>query len=109
MDWFGVEEDGVKDLLFPEFQYLPVLNCSDSPISSTNSITGPEIELQNYPNPFSDATRIRFYGDGDWLRLSAFNAMGHELQVLAEGRFSAGPHEVAFSGCFKKNNTLIVG
>ena len=65
----------------------------DSPIPQT------PVLLQNYPNPFNPSTQIQFGlpQDGN-IRLVVFNLLGHQVQVLAEGRYKAGLHTVIFEG-----------
>ena len=54
---------------------------------------------QNYPNPFNPTTQIQFSlpQDSD-IRLAVFDLLGREVQVLAEGRYTAGTYSVAFDG-----------
>ena len=65
----------------------------NSPIPQT------PVLLQNYPNPFNPSTQIQFGlpQDGN-IRLVVFNLLGHQVQVLAEGRYKAGLHTVIFEG-----------
>jgi ligand-binding sensor domain-containing protein len=51
----------------------------------------------NYPNPFNPATTIRFQlPDSRTVLLEVFNSAGQRVGVLAEGKWSAGTHEVRF-------------
>ncbi len=54
---------------------------------------------QNYPNPFNPTTQIRFSlpQDSD-IRLVVFNLLGLEIEVLAEGEYTAGTYSVTFDG-----------
>lgn len=53
---------------------------------------------QNYPNPFNPATMIGFdLPKSGQARLEVFNLLGQSVAVLADGRYSAGSHQVAFS------------
>lgn len=52
---------------------------------------------QNHPNPFNPATTIRFgLQQTGRVDLRVFDLLGREVAQLAEGRFSAGWHEVRF-------------
>lgn len=95
-DWLGVDEASVQAMLYPEFQHLPMLDCGN-PISSLQELGEGEIDLSHFPNPFSHTATIRFSGTGEWLRLSVFDALGHEIRVLAEGRYGRGPQEFTFN------------
>ncbi len=50
---------------------------------------------QNYPNPFNPTTQIMFGlpMDSD-IRLVVFDVLGRQVQVLAEGRYTAGTYTV---------------
>ena len=99
MDWFGVPENTVKDMLYDNFQYLPIVSRCNSPVTSTGEVEPhAPIEAYNYPNPFRDWTAIRFISGDEWVRLSIFDALGSEIQVLSNQRFSAGEHELRFDG-----------
>ncbi|MCI0495436.1 T9SS type A sorting domain-containing protein, partial [candidate division KSB1 bacterium] len=54
---------------------------------------------QNYPNPFNPETvisyRLPFKGK---VRLTAYNILGKEVAVLAQGEQEAGMHQVTFDG-----------
>ncbi|MBE0641800.1 MAG: T9SS type A sorting domain-containing protein, partial [Bacteroidales bacterium] len=53
----------------------------------------------NYPNPFSESTVIRFeLPVAASIRLSVFNLMGEEVKVLAQGEWNAGNHTAIIHG-----------
>jgi hypothetical protein len=52
---------------------------------------------QNYPNPFNPTTRIKFSSTGNYIQLKVYDAVGREVQTLADGQLSAGYHEVTFN------------
>ncbi|MFU8811657.1 MAG: T9SS type A sorting domain-containing protein [Balneolaceae bacterium] len=48
---------------------------------------------QNYPNPFNPATTISFYlPEQQHVRLSVFNIVGQQVELLEEGTLQAGDH-----------------
>jgi len=52
---------------------------------------------QNYPNPFNPSTSISFQLPEDsYITLKVFDAIGTEVETIAEGKFPAGVHEVVF-------------
>jgi hypothetical protein len=53
--------------------------------------------LPGYPNPFSEKTAIRFFLPVSMrISLRAYDLLGREVAVLAEGNFPAGAHQVPF-------------
>lgn len=98
MDWFCIPEETVKTLLFDNFQHLPILNsnCYATPVEFE-----PEKGLlleQNYPNPFSTHTSIRFESEGGEVLLQLFDGRGSQISTLADAYFPAGSHEISIDG-----------
>ena len=95
MDWFGVPEADVKSLLFNEFQKLPII---EGCVSVDTFEAVPELEANIFPNPFSSQVNIRFTSGNEHVRLSVFNGMGQELNILTNKKLSKGSHELTFDG-----------
>lgn len=99
VDWFEVEEDKVRSLMYPEFQKLPIINVCEQTTSIDEPIVNEAIEVYNFPNPFQTVTNIAFKMERDSrVRLSIFDVLGSELQVLFDKKLSAGEHQVPFDG-----------
>jgi hypothetical protein len=93
MDWFCVEEEVVKSLLFEDFQYVPVLKASTTSAESLADPSTVKLE-QNFPNPADGSTRISFNTPGGWIRISLFDNRGIQLKVLTEQQFTPGEHTI---------------
>jgi len=63
-----------------------------------NLFTVKSFELsQNYPNPFNPTTTISFQlPEATFISLKVFDALGTEVEIIAEGKYPAGVHEVIF-------------
>jgi hypothetical protein len=58
-----------------------------------------ELKLSNYPNPFSNATKIAFELPGDGrVTVKLYDLSGKELATLLSADKKSGRHELAFSG-----------
>lgn len=92
MDWFCLEEQTVKDLLFPDFQHLPILNSS---CFATDIAFGEaeKLQLQASPNPFGEKTTISFESKGGEILLQLFDGRGSQIALLVQEHFPAGTHE----------------
>jgi serine protease AprX len=54
--------------------------------------------VQNYPNPFSSVTSIRYTIPAEApVNLSVYNQLGQRVAVLANGKQLAGTHIVSFN------------
>ncbi|MFH0920223.1 MAG: ice-binding family protein [Fibrobacterota bacterium] len=59
---------------------------------------------QNYPNPFNPSTKIQYsIKKAAQVSLKVYNALGHEVATLVNGRQEAGSHTVSFNS---KKGTL---
>jgi len=64
---------------------------------SSSQITKNYVLEQNYPNPFTLSTTIRFgVPNNSFVSLKVYNLLGQEVAVLAKKEFSAGMHSVTF-------------
>lgn len=97
VDWMGLEEQTVRDLLFPEFQHLPILNiCNTS--TALDFLETSKFELTAYPNPFNQFTNIEFTVNAGWVKISLFDVLGSEVKVLTNQKFNKGTHAIKLVG-----------
>jgi hypothetical protein len=70
-----------------------------SNVVEVNLFTVKTFELsQNYPNPFNPTTTISFQlPEASFISLKVFDALGAEIETIAEGKYPAGVHEVIFN------------
>ncbi|HEX5624792.1 MAG TPA: T9SS type A sorting domain-containing protein, partial [Saprospiraceae bacterium] len=95
MDWFGLTADIVSDILFKEFQKLPIVDgCA--PTSTSDYDRDFALNFMAFPNPTSAALRIRFESREEFIRLSIFDPIGSEIAVLQSGYMNAGEHQLEF-------------
>jgi len=92
MDWFGISEDKVQDILFPDFQHLPLLQCS--PVLSTQDTESNKLSFEAFPNPFTNYFNVRFKSQGESYKISIYNAIGSELKTVTNQKFNKGIHEL---------------
>jgi len=63
---------------------------------------------QNYPNPFNMSTKIEFVLETTArISLAVYDVTGRRVQVLADGVYSAGPHQVLWNAA--QNSSLASG
>jgi uncharacterized protein (DUF1501 family) len=97
MDWFEVEEATVQNVLFPEFEYLPILNACM--LDNTSQTAGRQpIKVVAAPNPFSNETTLSFTCQSEHVQLRILNSLGQEVEVLINKTLPAGSHSIVFDG-----------
>ncbi len=97
VDWFGVDEQSVRDILFTDFKHLPILNnCTTT--TSLEFLDERQMGLVAFPNPFIQQTKIEFTLKSGWARISLFDVLGHEIKVLSNRRFNEGTHSIILEG-----------
>lgn len=93
IDWFEVTPAIVSQLLFKEFQKLPVIEgCS--PTSVKDYDRDFSLDFETYPNPAQEYSKISFETKDEFVRISVYNSIGSEIQILYSGRISSGKHEM---------------
>lgn len=99
MDWFEVSEENVKNVLFPEFTYLPIVNTCLDTSSNEVKFLKPQIDIKNYPNPFANKTTIEFENPtNEHVYLSVINSAGQTVAILIDKTLSKGIHKINFDG-----------
>lgn len=98
MDWFCVEENDVRTLLYNEFQRIPILppDLSCEAATGVEELLNPALLGQNYPNPFRSSTQIPFTSEGGDLRIDVFNTQGSAIKTLTNRNFAPGDYTVTF-------------
>ncbi|MBK9960807.1 MAG: T9SS type A sorting domain-containing protein [Saprospiraceae bacterium] len=94
IDWFEVSPSVVSQMLFKDFQKLPIISgsCLSTGIEDVNRDFA--LRLDNYPNPALDYTIIHFETKNEFIRMSLFDSIGSELKVLFSGKINEGAHQI---------------
>lgn len=91
IDWFEVSPSIVSEILFKEFQKLPVVDgCAPTAVDDYDRDFS--LSFETYPNPASEYSNISFESRDEFIRISVYDAIGSELKVLHSGRMSQGKH-----------------
>jgi xylan 1,4-beta-xylosidase len=91
--------DGTDQLFRIQWLKFLIEGDSLSSIEEPSSSRIPEkyVLEQNYPNPFTLSTIIKFeIPNKSFVSLKVYNLLGQEVAVIAEKEFSAGGHSVTF-------------
>lgn len=90
-DWFGVEESEIKEVLYEDYQHIPLVTCGKfiEPASADDAFS--------YPNPFTDSATITFESKSEKVTLSILDGMGREVAQVLNKHIREGIHRVPFS------------
>jgi uncharacterized protein (DUF1501 family) len=91
-DWLGVKKETTDDLLKREFAPLPIFKVKDEVTGSGNNIL-----FQNYPNPVTNITTIKFISHGGMTNVILRDVTGRTVRVLLSEEFDPGVYELTFS------------
>lgn len=66
--------------------------------------------FQNYPNPFSSETEIRFcLPEDNHVMINIFNIHGEIIRILVNEKYSSGEHVTRWDGTDKNGNPVPAG
>ena len=79
--------------------YRRDLMRSSTDVDDKDDLPNEFVLIQNYPNPFNPGTIISYQlsTDSD-VKLSIYDILGNEIEVLVNGQKAAGSYEVSFDG-----------
>lgn len=94
--WLGVEKTDINNLLFGEFEILPILKSSVSVDDNYNNSSDLKI-LPVFPNPVTNNAQIQFSTNGGKISLKLYSISGKELKNLVTGNFPKGNQSFSFT------------
>lgn len=94
--WFCVPDTDLQMVLLQNFQQLNLVNnarCKAVPPSNSGNTL-----ITNYPNPFTESTRIEFTTAGGHTLVQIINGLGQVMKVLVDADYpAAGTYSVPFN------------
>jgi uncharacterized protein (DUF1501 family) len=92
-DHLGMSQADAQSVLLKDFDRLPIFKSSAEQFTSTNDFA----LSQNYPNPASDITRIKYeINKKQDIRLTLTDMRGQELAVMKEETAEPGLYDFGF-------------
>ena len=104
-DYLMVEEDRSLGIHNPSFVY-GILKASIEALGGAVSVSNDNTNLphdfdlsQNYPNPFNPTTTIQYkVPEGSNVKITVYDALGKQVEVLVNGYKDAGTYTADFDG-----------
>jgi ligand-binding sensor domain-containing protein len=83
---------------------------SSTGIEDTQVVSYPQIDHNNYPNPFNPETTIQFsLPEAGYVDIDIFNVKGQKVKSLLQSQLSDGKHSIAWNGTDKNGNSVSSG
>ena len=96
MDWFEIEETMVQNLLYNDFNYMPILEPCLETNTGNLSFSKAGLNLKASPNPVLSETLISFDSANELVALTVANANGQVIETLINKTLQAGEHQITF-------------
>jgi len=87
-NWFCVSQAAEIEILLKQFPIMPLINASVCGANNKNSIFSKESLIYNYPNPFSNLTKIEFKTQGGHTILQLLNGAGIVVKLLVDTTYN---------------------
>lgn len=98
MDWFGVEEEKIKEWLFDDFVHVPVIKKHKARKDLFERPQKLFLKI-NRPNPFTNRTTIEFWlKEAGPVQIRAFDNAGRVVEEIAHEEFEVGNHSIRIEG-----------
>ena len=93
MDWFGVEENIIKALLYENFEYVPILIGAKTTTGIDNE-NNTNNKLNVYPNPVKKWINIEFEVKSGDVELNIIDTNGRVVDELISKSLKSGKHSI---------------
>lgn len=84
-DWLGVNNSDLQLIMLKNFQNLPLINTSVN-ISNIPNTSGNKL-IENYPNPFTQNTTIKFTTNGGHTLIQIINTLGQVIDTPLDNEY----------------------
>lgn len=100
-DWFCVDSTNLQSIMLKNFQTLPLIGTSSCSvplaIAELNKANSEDVMMSNYPNPFTDLTKITFKTKGGHTLIQIMDTQGKIISVLTDRDYKAGLYTIEFN------------
>ncbi|NOT37220.1 MAG: DUF1501 domain-containing protein [Saprospiraceae bacterium] len=94
IDWFQMEASVVKQLLFEDFQKLPIIEGCVTTSVQDDSKRDFSFNLSNSPNPADQYTILSFDTKNEFIKIKLYDSIGSEIKNIFSGNVGEGHHEI---------------
>jgi uncharacterized protein (DUF1501 family) len=87
-NWFCVSSNTETEVLSKQYPLIPLINANVCGINDTKSVFSKNALIYNYPNPFTNFTKIDFKVNVGHILLQLLDGSGTVLKTLLEANYS---------------------
>jgi uncharacterized protein (DUF1501 family) len=91
-DWLGASKQETSNVLFKNFDALPLFKSGCSASLSSNGFLLEKSEIKVFPNPTSDFINIKFYGTNERVKITLYNTIGAVVKIVTDKKYSGIQH-----------------
>ncbi|MBK8079226.1 MAG: DUF1501 domain-containing protein [Saprospiraceae bacterium] len=107
-DWLGLQENDVFDVLYPDFQALPLFKESCLTVSSTTNNLSQDAEINVYPNPTVDKVQLSYFSKDQQSVVRVFDSAGGFLMSTSVFGSKMSQHQIMIDlSAFKPGSYFI--
>jgi hypothetical protein len=94
--WFCVKDTDLQMVMMKNFQQLNIV--SDKSCKPSLPSNSGDTLITNYPNPFTETTRIQFITKGGHTLVQIINGLGQVIKTLIDAEYpAAGTYNIPFN------------
>lgn len=97
-DWLCVPQQDIQNVLYKNFPLLPIIKGSTaSSVNDTDTKQQTSVSCTCTPNPVSNNCQITIVSDETPTKLSLYNNIGKEIEVVLENTLPKGNHIIQYA------------
>ena len=93
-DWLGASKSESNNVLFEEFEALPLFKSGCSASLSADNFSLEINELKVFPNPVMNELHLNFIGNNEKVKITLYNSIGAVVKHISDKKYSAASHTV---------------
>ncbi len=96
--WFCVNSTDLQTIMFKNFQNIPLCvngACGSTGLDDIYRNSGEQLII-NYPNPFTESTRLTFKTKGGHTLVHIIDTLGRSIRTLTDKEYAPGVYNVDF-------------
>ncbi len=92
-DWFGVDENDVRNLMYSGYTYLDIID-DGCKLSTTTNEKKQLTDIQLFPNPTQNISYLEMSTSNAKIKISVYNSLGAEIKIIMDKSLEEGNHKI---------------